>query len=65
MTDPTSASGVPAGDLGEDDLVREIASLHQKRHDMLVDGTADQFRHHVERTDELEAEYLRRHPKHG
>jgi Family of unknown function (DUF6158) len=54
------SEGVPASDLDDDDLDRELRHLHEKRHDILVDGTADQLRNHSARARELERDYLRR-----
>jgi Family of unknown function (DUF6158) len=51
---------LPSPELSDDDLERELAHVHEKRHDVFVGGTADQFRNNVVRTAELEAEYLRR-----
>jgi hypothetical protein len=52
--------GIPASDLTDDDLDRELRHLHEKRQDIFVDGTVDQWRNHVLRTDELERAYLDR-----
>ena len=54
------SEGIPAADLGDDDLERELRHLHEKRHDILVDGTADQLRNHSARARELERAYLQR-----
>jgi hypothetical protein len=55
--------GVPAGQLSETDLLRELASLHRTRHDTFLHGSDHALRRHSERTAELELEYLRRHPE--
>ena len=60
MTQQRPDVGIPAGDLADDDLERELAHSHEKRHDIFVGGTADQLANHSSRTRELEAEYLRR-----
>jgi Family of unknown function (DUF6158) len=52
--------GVPAEQLTDEDLRRELTHAHIKRHDMLVDGTIEQLRNHSERTRELEAAYVAR-----
>jgi hypothetical protein len=52
--------GIPASDLSDEDLERELRHVHEKRHDIFVDGTADQWRNLVLRTDELERAYLER-----
>jgi hypothetical protein len=54
---------VPAGDLGEEDLLRELASLHGTRHGTFLHGSGDALAEHTARTAELEDEYLRRHPE--
>jgi hypothetical protein len=56
-------SRVPAADLSEDDLDRELAQLHQTRHETFRHGSAQALMHHSERMRELEDEYLRRHPE--
>jgi hypothetical protein len=55
--------GVPAADLNDDDLVRELASVHRTRHDALRHGSAHALEHHSVRMDQLEAEYLTRRPE--
>jgi hypothetical protein len=52
--------GIPASDLSDDDLERELTHAHEKRHDIFVDGTVDQLRNHSSRTAELEQAYLER-----
>ena len=54
--------GIPAGSLDDEDLLRELASLHETRHDTLRHGSDDALQRHSERTAELEQEYLRRFP---
>jgi hypothetical protein len=49
--------------LTESDLVRELQQLHQTRHETFLHGSADALQEHTQRTDELEREYLRRHPE--
>ena len=56
-------SGVPAAELSEQDLVRELAHLHGTRHDTFLHGSADALAVHTRRTTELEDDYLRRHPE--
>lgn len=46
--------------LSDEDLNRELNHLHGKRHDILRTGSADAWANHRERTDQLEAEYVRR-----
>lgn len=57
------STGVPASELGEDDLMRELERLHDTRHGTFRHGSDDAVTTHTERTAELEAEYLRRHPE--
>jgi hypothetical protein len=52
--------GIPAEELSDDDLDRELAHAHEKRHDIFLHGTVDQLRNHSTRTRELEHAYLRR-----
>jgi hypothetical protein len=56
-------SGVPADELSEEDLLRELAHIHQTRHDTFLHGSADALVTHTRRTTQLEDEYLRRHPE--
>jgi Family of unknown function (DUF6158) len=55
-------SGVPAGQLPDDDLLRELAELHRTRTDAVRHGSDHALTRHTERTAELEVEYLRRYP---
>jgi Family of unknown function (DUF6158) len=55
--------GVPPGQLTDDDLLRELASVHRTRNDTLRHGPDDALAEHDRRTAELEAEYLRRFPE--
>lgn len=55
-------TGPTAADLGWEDLLRELAHLHETRHETFLHGSAAALRHHSQRTAELEQEYLRRHP---
>ena len=54
---------VPGVDLSEEDLLRELAHLHETRHTTLRHGSDDALAAHTRRTDQLETEYLRRHPE--
>jgi hypothetical protein len=54
------SQGIPASKLSDEDLERELAHAHEKRHDIFVGGTVDQLRNHSERTHELEQAYLQR-----
>ena len=55
-------TGVPAESLADDALDRELAHLHETRHDTFLHGSDDALEFHTRRTQELEAEYLRRNP---
>jgi hypothetical protein len=54
---------VPAAELVDRDLLRELAQLHRTRHDTFLHGSHDALAAHSARMVELEAEYLRRHPE--
>ncbi|MFJ2029092.1 DUF6158 family protein [Streptosporangium sp. NPDC087985] len=55
--------GIDPRDLIEDDLLRELRHLHATRTDTLLHGSGDALANHTTRTEELEQEYLRRHPE--
>ncbi|HET6817455.1 MAG TPA: DUF6158 family protein [Mycobacteriales bacterium] len=55
-------TGVPAADLNDDDLERELTHLHETRHETFLHGTEDALDNHTERMFALEKEYLRRFP---
>lgn len=55
-------TGVPADRLSDADLERELAHLHETRHDTFLHGSQDALSSHTERTAELEQDYLRRNP---
>ncbi|GAA4595785.1 hypothetical protein GCM10023194_66220 [Planotetraspora phitsanulokensis] len=54
--------GVDPRELADDDLFREIRSLHDTRTDTLLHGSDDALERHTSRTEELEGEYLKRFP---
>ncbi|MGN6608317.1 MAG: DUF6158 family protein [Jatrophihabitans sp.] len=54
------SAGIPASELPDDALERELGQLHETRHAILLSGTADQLANHVARTHELEHAYLER-----
>jgi hypothetical protein len=56
-------AGIPAGELSDDDLMRELGSVHRTRHVTLRHGSDQALLHHNIRMAELEAEYLRRLPE--
>jgi hypothetical protein len=55
--------GVPASELPDDDLDRELAQLHRTRDGTFRRGSEQALDRHTTRTAELEAEYLRRFPE--
>lgn len=55
-------TGVDPAELTDDDLIREMASLHRTRLDTLRHGSDAALANHLRRTAELETEYLTRHP---
>ncbi len=54
--------GVDPADLSDDDLLRELASVHETRHETLRHGSDSALDNHTRRQGELEKEYLRRFP---
>ncbi|MEV6650955.1 DUF6158 family protein [Streptomyces sp. NPDC051219] len=54
--------GVDPARLEEQDLLRELETIHRTRHDTLLHGSLDALHAHNIRMAELEGEYLRRHP---
>lgn len=61
--DEDEVRGVPASELSDPDLLRELASVHRTRHTTLRHGSDQALTHHDERTAELEQEYLERFPE--
>lgn len=59
----THQAGVPAGELSDEDLHRELRQLHTTRNDTFLHGSDDALAMHSARMVEMEAEYLRRHPE--
>jgi hypothetical protein len=57
-----SETGIDPAGLGDDDLFRELASLHRTRLQTLRHGPDAALDNHLRRTAELEAEYLARYP---
>ncbi|MGN9910504.1 DUF6158 family protein [Phytohabitans sp. LJ34] len=55
-------TGVDGADLTDDDLFREMSSLHRTRLDTLRHGSDAAVANHLRRTAELETEYLTRYP---
>ncbi|QLQ37473.1 DUF6158 family protein [Micromonospora robiginosa] len=54
--------GVDPVELADEDLIREMRSLHRTRLDTLRHATDSALANHLRRTAELETEYLARHP---
>ena len=55
-------TGVPADQLTDEALERELRHLHETRHDTFLHGSEDALAFHTLRTAELEEDYLRRNP---
>ena len=55
--------GVDPADLDVEDLLRELRSLHDSRHETFRHGSDDALENHNRRMLELEREYLRRFPQ--
>jgi hypothetical protein len=62
LVDDGMETGIPASELSDDDLLRELGAVHRTRHDTLRHGSDQALAHHDERMAELEEEYLRRFP---
>lgn len=56
-------TGVPPQELADEDLEREVAHLHETRHDTFHNASEDALEAHTRRMLALEAEYLRRFPE--
>lgn len=54
--------GIPAADLGDGDLERELRHLYETRADTFFGGTRQALDVHTHRMLELEREYARRFP---
>jgi hypothetical protein len=57
-----SETGIDPAGLGDDDIFRELASLHRTRLETLRHGPDAALDNHLRRTAELETEYLTRYP---
>ncbi|MEV6396241.1 DUF6158 family protein [Streptomyces sp. NPDC051907] len=55
-------TGVEPAGLDDQQLLRELESIHRTRHDTLLHGSQHALVAHSIRMTELEAEYLKRHP---
>lgn len=56
-------TGVDPGRLTDQQLMKELQTIHRTRHDTLLHGSNDALRAHNDRMAQLEGEYLRRHPR--
>ena len=56
-------TGVDPHELDEQQLMRELETIHRTRHDTFLHGSNDALRMHNERMAGLEGEYLRRNPR--
>ena len=56
-------TGVQPGRLTDQQLMKELETIHRTRHDTLLHGSNDALRAHNDRMAQLEGEYLRRHPR--
>ncbi|MEK8109560.1 DUF6158 family protein [Micromonospora sp. M12] len=54
--------GIDPTELSDEDLIREMHSLHRTRLDTLRHAADSALANHLRRTAELETEYLARHP---
>lgn len=59
----TTATGIPASELEDSTLERELEYLHETRHETFMNGSAGALEAHTERMLELEQEYARRFPQ--
>ncbi|MFI5840243.1 DUF6158 family protein [Catenuloplanes sp. NPDC051500] len=62
QTPDDQTPGVDPADLSDEDLIREVASLHRTRLDTLRHASDAALATHLRRTADLETEYLTRHP---
>ncbi|AWT46368.1 MULTISPECIES: DUF6158 family protein [Streptomyces] len=59
----TTMSGVDPARLDDQQLMKELETIHRTRHDTLLYASGDALRAHNERMAQLEGEYLRRNPQ--
>ena len=55
-------TGVPAHQLTDEALERELLHLHETRNDTFLHGSEDALAFHTQRMQALEEDYLRRNP---
>ncbi len=56
-------TGVEPNRLDDQQLMKELETIHRTRHDTLLYGSNGALRAHNERMAQLEGEYLRRNPR--
>ncbi|GLW49544.1 hypothetical protein Stsp02_52050 [Streptomyces sp. NBRC 14336] len=56
-------TGVDPSRLDDQQLMKELETIHRTRHDTLLYGSNDALRAHNLRMAQLEGEYLRRNPR--
>ncbi|MBQ0825622.1 DUF6158 family protein [Streptomyces tagetis] len=56
-------TGVDPGRLDDQQLMKELETIHRTRHDTLLYGSDDALRAHNARMAQLEGEWLRRNPR--
>lgn len=56
-------SGPSASRLEEGKLLKELEAIHRTRHETLLHGSDEALVTHTRRMNELEHEYVRRHPQ--
>lgn len=57
---PKRPDGIPATELSDEDLERELRQLYKTREDTFFGGSADALQRHTDRMAELENESLHR-----
>ncbi|KUN61241.1 DUF6158 family protein [Streptomyces canus] len=59
----TTMIGVDPSRLDDQQLMKELETIHRTRHETLLHGSNDALSTHNERMARLEGEYLRRNPR--
>jgi hypothetical protein len=60
---PRRPEGIAASELEDEDLRKELGSLHRTREDTFLNGSEQSLEEHTRRMMELEEEFLRRFPR--
>jgi hypothetical protein len=60
---PHRPEGIPASELDDDDLRKELHSVHRTREDTFLNGSEQSLEEHTSRMFELEEEFMRRFPR--